>query len=61
MKKIVLSFLTSVVIALNSVAADWTSVAISSQVTHVQPMTGLVLWPEEASDHFNKYGHHAKW
>lgn len=56
MKKIVLSFLTSVVIALNSVAADWTSVAISSQVTHVQPMTGLVLWPEEASDHFNKYG-----
>ncbi|MBR3520855.1 MAG: hypothetical protein IKN77_12190 [Paludibacteraceae bacterium] len=56
MKKIVLLFLFNAVIALNCVAADWTPVSVSSRVTHVQPMTGLVLWPEEAAKRYSTYG-----
>lgn len=56
MKKIALPFLFNVVIALNSTAADWKPVGITSQVTSVQPMTGLVLWPDEADDRFKTYG-----
>ena len=56
MKRIALPFLFNVVIALNSTAADWKPVGITSQVTSVQPMTGLVLWPDEADDRFSTYG-----
>lgn len=56
MKRIALPFLFNVVIALNSTAADWKPVGITSQVTSVQPMTGLVLWPDEAEDRFKTYG-----
>ena len=56
MKRIALPFLFNVVIALNSTAADWKPVGITSQVTSVQPMTGLVLWPDEADDRFKTYG-----
>ncbi|MBO7506928.1 MAG: hypothetical protein J6T67_06055, partial [Paludibacteraceae bacterium] len=56
MKKIAIPFLINAVIALNSMAADWQPVSLSSKVTNVQPMTGLVLWPSEAEDHYSAYG-----
>ena len=37
-------------------AQDWQSVALSRSITHPQPMTGLVLWPEEAEDRNATYG-----
>ncbi len=56
MKKIAISFIFSAIIALNCMAADWRPVSLSSHVTNVQPMTGLVLWPEEAKGHYGSYG-----
>lgn len=37
-------------------AQEWQSVALSNSITHPQPMTGLVLWPEEAENRFDTYG-----
>ena len=37
-------------------ARSWQSVALTRQVTHPQPMTGLVLWPDEARDRNATYG-----
>ena len=34
----------------------WQSVALERQITHPQPMTGLVLWPDEARDQHATYG-----
>ena len=31
-------------------AQPWQSVALKRQITHPQPMTGLVLWLDEARD-----------
>ncbi len=56
MKKIVLPILLNAVFVMNSMAADWKSISLSSQVTNVQPMTGLVLWPDEAEDRYKTYG-----
>lgn len=39
-----------------SVADTWQSVALTRQITHVQPMTGLVLWPDEAKNRHDEYG-----
>lgn len=39
-----------------AMAQEWQRVALSSRVTHVQPMTGLILWPEEAADRNATYG-----
>ena len=35
---------------------SWRQVALTREITHVQPMTGLVLWPDEAGDLHDKYG-----
>lgn len=43
-------------ITLCAKAQQWTSVELSRQVTHPQPMTGLVLWPDEARDRNATYG-----
>lgn len=56
MKKIILLLVVNVLVALNAVAADWKPVHLSARVTGVQPMTGLVLWPEEADARFANYG-----
>ena len=56
MKKIALTILLNALFAMNSIAADWKPVSLSSKVTNVQPMTGLVLWTSEASDHYSAYG-----
>lgn len=37
-------------------AQVWQSVALKRQITHPQPMTGLVLWPEQASKRNATYG-----
>lgn len=37
-------------------AQEWQNVALSSSITHPQPMTGLVLWPEKAEDLNATYG-----
>lgn len=37
-------------------AQEWTPVELKSQITHPQPMTGLVLWPDEAEYRNDKYG-----
>ena len=37
-------------------AQDWTTVELNRSITHPQPMTGLVLWPEEAEDRNSTYG-----
>ena len=34
-------------------AQAWHSVKLKSQITHPQPMTGLVLWPEQAKKRHN--------
>lgn len=36
--------------------AQWIDVTLQRQVTHPQPMTGLVLWPDEAEDRHDTYG-----
>jgi len=37
-------------------AQSWQSVPLSRNITHPQPMTGLVLWPDEAQDRHATYG-----
>ena len=37
-------------------AQSWRPVALKSEITHPQPMTGLVLWPDEARDRHAEYG-----
>ena len=37
-------------------AQSWQTVALKGQITHPQPMTGLVLWPDEARDRNATYG-----
>jgi hypothetical protein len=37
-------------------AQTWHDVALKRQITHPQPMTGLVLWPDEAKDRDETYG-----
>ena len=37
-------------------AQSWRPVALKSEITHPQPMTGLVLWPDEARDRNAEYG-----
>ncbi|MBR1839199.1 MAG: DUF4832 domain-containing protein [Prevotella sp.] len=37
-------------------AQEWTAVKLNRTITHPQPMTGLVLWPEEAESRHSTYG-----
>ena len=37
-------------------AQDWTTVELNRSITHPQPMTGLVLWPDLAEDKNSTYG-----
>lgn len=41
---------------LDGKAETWMPVRLTSKVEHVQPMTGLVLWPDEAEDRYATYG-----
>ena len=52
-----LTTIISIVLAVSDASAqDWHSVALSRDITHPQPMTGLVLWPDEAADRNATYG-----
>lgn len=51
-----LLILSGIFCALNSIGADWKEIAINSHITKVQPMTGLVLWPDNASSRYKSYG-----
>ena len=42
-----LSLIVTILVALCQ-AQTWQPVEFSREITHVQPMTGLVLWPDEA-------------
>ena len=51
--------MTAVVVlgcAATAMAEEWQTVALKRDITHPQPMTGLVLWPDEASDRNATYG-----
>ena len=37
-------------------AQSWQSIELKRSMTHPQPMTGLVLWPEEAKNRNATYG-----
>lgn len=56
MKRHLLILAASALAAFNCMAADWKEINISSHITGVQPMTGLVLWPEEANRKLDSYG-----
>ena len=45
-----------IIVILSAKAQQWNSVELSRKVTHPQPMTGLVLWPDEARDRNATYG-----
>lgn len=43
-------------LAITMQAQQWTGVSLHRTITHPQPMTGLVLWPDLASDKNTTYG-----
>ena len=43
-------------LSIEAAAQSWQNVALSRSITHPQPMTGLVLWPDEAADRNATYG-----
>ena len=45
-----------IVVVATCQAQSWQSVSLTRQITHPQPMTGLVLWPDEARDRNATYG-----
>lgn len=55
MKKLSI-LLACAICAVKSLAGDWNSVALKRSVTGVQPMTGLVLWTDNAKNRFTAYG-----
>lgn len=56
MKKTAILLAINALTALNGMAADWKQIALTSKVGNVQPMTGLILWPDEAKARFASYG-----
>lgn len=53
--KIIIALVASF-LALHAMAGNWKNVALKSSVTHVQPMTGLVLWTDNAANLYKTYG-----
>lgn len=56
MKKRILLWGLQLIFALNSMASDWKQIKLDAHVQGVQPMTGLVLWPDEAKNRLASYG-----
>ena len=54
-RKLMLIILLSLVLR-GMMAQGWQDVTLYRQITHPQPMTGLVLWPDEAEDRHATYG-----
>ncbi|MCM1078244.1 MAG: hypothetical protein NC344_01380 [Bacteroidales bacterium] len=55
MKKTLISFIATVMTVMNAMAES-SEVVLRSAVTKPQPMTGLVLWPEQAEDLKDTHG-----
>lgn len=55
MKKLILSVVTLLLLAAG-VNAEVTEVMLNSSITKPQPMTGLVLWPDQARDLYSTHG-----
>ena len=49
-------FAVATLLTTGMMAQTWQRVPMSRQITHPQPMTGLVLWPDEAEDRQATYG-----
>ena len=56
MKKITFLSVFMVVMTVTSLAQSWQRVSLLRSITHPQPMTGLVLWPDEAESLHKTYG-----
>lgn len=55
MKKTVISFL-AIVLTVTNAMAEISNVVLKSAITKPQPMTGLVLWPDQAKDLNDTHG-----
>lgn len=56
MNKLLITIITLLAATTGAKAEGWQSVGIKSAVSHVQPMTGLVLWTDLSEDEFSTYG-----
>ena len=54
--KKLLSLLSFTLLTASVNAQEWTSISVDSKITHPQPMTGLVLWPDLAEEKNSIYG-----
>ena len=54
--KKLLTLLSFMLMTVSINAQEWTSIDVDRQITHPQPMTGLVLWPDLAADLNSTYG-----
>ena len=54
--KKLLTLLSFMLMTVSINAQEWTSIDVDRQITHPQPMTGLVLWPDLAADLHSTYG-----
>lgn len=54
--KKLLTLLSFTLMAVSISAQEWTSIDVDRKITHPQPMTGLVLWPDLAADLNSTYG-----
>ena len=54
--RLILSVVIVTTVITTCQAEPWRSVVLKSKITHPQPMTGLVLWPDEARDRNVEYG-----
>lgn len=56
MEKMVMVLLLMCLAPITGKAQTWQNVMLKRQITHPQPMTGLVLWPEQARNRHTSYG-----
>ena len=54
--KKLLTLLSFTLITVSVNAQEWTSIDVDRKITHPQPMTGLVLWPDLAAEKNSTYG-----
>ena len=55
-RKLLFTMVVPLVFAASLRAQEWTPVELNRQITHPQPMTGLVLWPDLAEAKNSTYG-----
>ena len=55
-RKLIFTMSALLTLATSLRAQEWTPVELNRQITHPQPMTGLVLWPDLAEEKNSTYG-----